>query len=78
MQMNQMLTAQNERQATLLEQQAAQIQNLTFRMVELLQWIEELTHKMNSRNNFVHPSSGGYSKSASESQRKSTAASPAA
>ena len=81
--MNQMLTAQNERQAVLLEQQIAenrkqaeQIRELTAKIDLLLARIDELTHKKNSRNSSVPPSSDGYAKPGPKSQRESTGAKP--
>lgn len=81
MQMNQMLTAQNEQQAFLLaqqvaqiEQQAAQIREMTAKIDELLARIDELSHKKNSRNSSAPPSTDGYSKPAPKSQRKTTGA----
>lgn len=67
--MNQILTVQNERLAAqnehltaLLEKQAAEIQRQSEKIDELLKRIDELTHKKNSRNSSVPPSSDGYAK----------------
>ena len=76
MQMNQMLTLQNERQAILLEQQAKQIRELTAKIDLLLAQIDELTRKKNRRNSSAPPSSDGYAKPKPKSQRKSTGATP--
>lgn len=65
---------QIEQLNALLQAQIEQNQALTAKIDELLQRIDELSHKKNSRNSFVPPSSDGYAKPAPKSQRKSTGA----
>ena len=63
-------------QEALLQAQIEQNQALTAKIDELLQRIDELSHKKNSRNSSAPPSSDGYAKPAPKSQRKTTGAKP--
>lgn len=63
-------------QEALLQAQIEQNQALTAKIDELLQRIDELSHKKNSRNSSAPPSSDGYAKPAPKSQRKITGAKP--
>lgn len=70
------LTAVLEVQVQLNQSQAEQNRALTAKVDELLQRIDELSHKKNSRNSSAPPSSDGYAKPAPKSQRKVTGAKP--
>ena len=66
----------NAQLSTLLQAEINQNKALTAKIEELLQRIDELSHKKNSRNSSAPPSSDGYSKPAPKSQRKSSGAKP--
>ena len=76
MQVNAQQRTQIEQLNALLQFQIEQNQALTAKIDELLQRIDELSHKKNSRNSSAPPSSDGYAKPAPKSQRKTSGAKP--
>lgn len=76
MEVNAQQRTQIEQMNALLQFQIEQNQELTAKIDELLQRIDELSHKKNSRNSSAPPSSDGYAKPAPKSQRKTTGAKP--
>ena len=76
MQVNAQQRTQIEQLNALLQFQIEQNQALTAKIDELLQRIDELSHKKNSRNRSAPPFSDGYAKPAPKSQRKTNGSKP--